>query len=172
MEDDVILCDSPEPENKCEGKNEDIELRNAFLSNFCLQSKFTDNSSSKEKQKTYSFHEETSTETTNRKRRLPSRRNRTVHSFSRCSFIPISSPAGQQLLKSTKQTISKEYVSERQERLDRFCYTPLIIKSNTRQKYFEKKSNTTVHCSPGVYAAPFLLPNDMSPKVTPKLKRL
>ncbi|KQS70412.1 uncharacterized protein LOC6543293 [Drosophila erecta] len=147
MEDDVILCDSPEPDNKCDGKNEDIELRNAFLLNFNLQSKFTDNSLSKEKQKTFSFSEETSTETSNRKRRLPSRRNRTVHSFSRCSFIPISSPAGQQLLKSTKQTISMEYISERQERLDRFCYTPLIIKSNTRPKYFEKKSNHTVHCT-------------------------
>ncbi|XP_033168026.1 uncharacterized protein LOC117146188 isoform X2 [Drosophila mauritiana] len=147
MEDDVILCDSPEPDNKSDGKNEDIEQRNAFLLNFNLQPKSSDNSLSKEKQKTYSFSEETSTDTSNRKRRLPSRRNRTVHSFSRCSFIPISSPAGQQLLKSTKQTISMEYIAERQERLERFCYTPLINKSNTRQKYFEKKTNTTVHCT-------------------------
>lgn len=152
MEDDVILCDSPEPSdnNKCEGKNEDDELRNAFLLNFSLQSKFSDASClSNEKQKTYSCSEEASTETTSRSRRLPSRRNRTVHSFSRCSFIPISSPAGQQLLKTTKQTISMEYISERQERLDRFCYTPLIVKSNTsRQKIFEKKSSSTnVHCT-------------------------
>ncbi|KAH8328275.1 hypothetical protein KR067_007551 [Drosophila pandora] len=148
MEDDVILCDSPEPESKCEGKNEDNELRNAFLLNFGLQSKFTNNSTSNEKQKTYSLSEETSTEKkSSRSRRLPSRRNRNVHSFNRCSFIPISSPAGQQLLKSTKQTISKEYVSERQERLDRFCYTPLVDKSNTRQKIFDKKPNTTVHCT-------------------------
>ncbi|XP_070132843.1 uncharacterized protein ova isoform X2 [Drosophila bipectinata] len=148
MEDDVILCDSPEPESKCEGKNEDNELRNAFLLNFSLQSKFTNTSTSNEKQKTYSLSEETSTEKkSSRSRRLPSRRNRNVHSFNRCSFIPISSPAGQQLLKSTKQTISKEYVSERQERLDRFCYTPLVDKSNTRQKIFDRKPNTTVHCT-------------------------
>ncbi|KAH8287885.1 hypothetical protein KR018_006123 [Drosophila ironensis] len=148
MEDDVILCDSPEPDSKCEGKNEDNdELRNAFLLNFSLLSKFTDPSISHEKQKTYSFSEETSAETSSRNRRLPSRRNRNVHSFNRCSFIPISSPAGQQLLKSTKQTISMEYVSERQERLDRFCYTPLITKSSNKQKIFEKKSNTTVHCT-------------------------
>ncbi|KAH8410604.1 hypothetical protein KR009_006641 [Drosophila setifemur] len=147
MEDDVILCDSPEPDNKMDGKNEDNEQRNAFLLNFSLQSKFSNTSLSNEKQKTYLFNEETSAESSNRNRRLPSRRNRNVHSFNRCSFIPISSPAGQQLLKSTKQTISKEYVSERQERLDRFCYTPLIIKSSNRQKIFEKKSNTTVHCT-------------------------
>ncbi|XP_070145215.1 uncharacterized protein ova isoform X1 [Drosophila kikkawai] len=152
MEDDVILCDSPEPSdnNKCEGKNEDDELRNAFLLNFALQSKFSDASClSNEKQKTYSFSEEASTETSSRSRRLPSRRNRTVHSFSRCSFIPISSPAGQQLLKTTKQTISMDYISERQERLDRFCYTPLISKSNaSKQKIFEKKSGSmNVHCT-------------------------
>ncbi|SPP81584.1 uncharacterized protein LOC117584709 [Drosophila guanche] len=148
MEDDVIVCDSPEPEIKHEGKNENNELRNAFLLNFNLQPKCSESRFSNDLQKTYLFCEETTMDSTGRNRRLPSRRNRNVHSFNRCSFIPISSPAGQKLLKSTKQTVSVEYMSERQERLDRFCYTPLILKSSTKQKLFEKKTSANhTHCT-------------------------
>lgn len=141
MEDDVILCDSPEPENKIEIKSENTELRNAFLLNFCLQSKATNCNYSKKIQGTNTNNEELVTMTSNRKRRISSRRNRAVPSLNRCSFIPISSPAGQKLLSSIKQTISMEYVFERQERLDRFCYTPLI-KPNCNHKIFEKKNCT------------------------------
>ncbi|XP_002027680.2 uncharacterized protein LOC6602651 isoform X1 [Drosophila persimilis] len=148
MEDDVIVCDSPEPEIKHEGKNENDELRNAFLLNFSLQSKFSESRFPNDIQKTYLFSEEKFMDSTGRNRRLPSRRNRNVHSFNRCSFIPISSPAGQKLLRTTKQTVSVEYMSERQERLDRFCYTPLILKSSTKQKFFEKKtSGNHIHCT-------------------------
>ncbi|EDV98864.1 uncharacterized protein LOC6567012 [Drosophila grimshawi] len=141
MEDDVILCDSPEPENKLENKNnENAELRNAFLLNFCLQSKATSCNFSKKAQRTHLLNEELVQTTTNRNRRISSRRNRAVPSLNRCSFIPISSPAGQKLLKSMKQTISSEYVFERQERVDRFCYTPLVVKSGCRHKPFEKKT--------------------------------
>lgn len=77
--------------------------------------------------------------TSNKNRRIPTRRNRAVPSLNRCSFIPISSPAGQKLFKTMKQTISLEYVFERQERVDRFCYTPLIQKSNWKHKPFDKK---------------------------------
>ncbi|XP_017858002.1 PREDICTED: uncharacterized protein LOC108610420 [Drosophila arizonae] len=142
MEDDVILCDSPEPENKIEVKNENAELRNAFLLNFCLQSKTASCNYSKKIQRTNTNNEELVTMTSSRKRRISSRRNRAVPSLNRCSFIPISSPAGQKLLSSIKQTISMEYVFERQERLDRFCYTPLLVKSNSNHKIFEKKSCT------------------------------
>ncbi|XP_068150499.1 uncharacterized protein ova [Drosophila tropicalis] len=150
MEDDVILCDSPEPDNKCESKNENNdELRNEFLLNFCLQSKSTDpNLPTKHTQKPNFLNEELVKDTSSKNRRMSSRRNRNVHSFNRCSFIPVSSPAGQQLLKSTKQPISLEYVLERFERLDRFCYTPLVVKSSCKQKPFEKKSNlSNVHCT-------------------------
>ncbi|KAH8400601.1 hypothetical protein KR222_007996 [Zaprionus bogoriensis] len=139
IEDDVILCDSPEPVNKLQNKNENSELRNAFLLNFCLQSKQTDSSFSKKAQGTHSCNEELIMTTSNRTRRIPARRNRAVPSLNRCSFIPISSPAGQKLLKTMKQTISLEYVFERQERLDRFCYTPLVPKSASKYKPFDKK---------------------------------
>ncbi|XP_032293884.1 uncharacterized protein ova [Drosophila virilis] len=142
MEDDVILCDSPEPDSKIDTKNENIELRNAFLLNFCLQSKATNYNNSKKTQGTNSYSEELVTMTSNRNRRISARRNRAVPSLNRCSFIPISSPAGQKLLSSIKQTISMEYVFERQERLDRFCYTPLLLKSSCKHKFFEKKNCT------------------------------
>jgi len=147
IEDDVILCDSPEPESKLESKNEDTELRNAFLLNFCLQSKQPDYSCSKKTQGTHSQNEELVMVTSNRNKRISARRNRAVPSLNRCSFIPISSPAGQKLLKTVKQTISLDYVFERQERLDRFCYTPLIVKPNYKySKLFERKPNpSNVH---------------------------
>ncbi|XP_064539188.1 uncharacterized protein ova [Drosophila montana] len=142
MEDDVILCDSPEPDSKIDTKNENIELRNAFLLNFCLQSKATNYNNSKKTQGTNLYSEELVMMTSNRNRRISARRNRAVPSLNRCSFIPISSPAGQKLLSSIKQTISMEYVFERQERLDRFCYTPLLLKSSCKHKLFEKKNCT------------------------------
>lgn len=147
IEDDVILCDSPEPESKLESKNEDTELRNAFLLNFCLQSREPDGNCSKKTQGPHLHSEETVVVTSSRNRRISARRNRAVPSLNRCSFIPISSPAGQKLLKTVKQTISSEYVFERQERLDRFCYTPLIVKPSYKySKLFEKKPNpSNVH---------------------------
>ncbi|KAH8376578.1 hypothetical protein KR093_000148 [Drosophila rubida] len=143
IEDDVILCDSPEPESKLESKNENTELRNAFLLNFCLQSKEPDHNFVKQKQGgANSCNEEMVVVTSSKNRRISARRNRAVPSLNRCAFIPISSPAGQKLLKTMKQTISSEYVSERQERLDRFCYTPLVVNNKNSCKYskpFEKK---------------------------------
>ncbi|XP_062121198.1 uncharacterized protein LOC133835246 isoform X1 [Drosophila sulfurigaster albostrigata] len=143
IEDDVILCDSPEPERKLESKNENTELRNAFLLNFALQSKESDHNFVKQKQGgASSCNEEMVVVTTSKNKRISARRNRAVPSLNRCAFIPISSPAGQKLLKTMKQTISLEYVSERQERLDRFCYTPLVVNNKNNCKYgkpFEKK---------------------------------
>lgn len=128
FEDDVILCDSPEPESKLDSKNENSELRNAFLLNFCLQSNRTDSNFSMKTQGAHLCNEDLVLDI-QQKETYSNTKNRAVPSLNRCSFIPISSPAGQKLFKTMKQTISLEYVFERQERLDRFCYTPLIQKS-------------------------------------------
>lgn len=114
----------------------------------CLQSKQTDENCSKKMQGSHFCNEELVLMTSSKNRRMPARRNRAVPSLNRCSFIPISSPAGQKLLKTMKQTISLEYVFERQERIDRFCYTPLIHKSSCKYKPFEKKlTPSNVHIS-------------------------
>ncbi|XP_030382892.1 uncharacterized protein LOC115630464 isoform X1 [Scaptodrosophila lebanonensis] len=145
IENDVIICDSPEPENR-DVKNENSELRNAFLLNFSLQSRVSVHNVCVQHKKTHVCNNDIINDIPDLNRRI-SRRNRTVHSFSRCSFIPISSPAGQRLLRSIKIAMTVEYVFERQERLERFCYTP-FLKSNLRQKIFEKKlSSSNAHCT-------------------------
>lgn len=74
------------------------------------------------------------------KRRI-SRRARTVQSVSRCSTIPLSSPAGQLLLRTTKSTVTPEYINERLDRLERFCHAPLLNKTIPRPKYMENRNS-------------------------------
>uniref|UniRef100_A0A182JGT5 Uncharacterized protein n=1 Tax=Anopheles atroparvus TaxID=41427 RepID=A0A182JGT5_ANOAO len=56
-------------------------------------------------------------------RRLP-RRTRYVITLAKCPQIPLSSPLGQSLVKSTNANCSPEYANERLERMDRFCHAP------------------------------------------------
>lgn len=63
-------------------------------------------------------------------RRLP-RRTRGVLTLSKCTSIPLSSPCGQFLLKSSKAAMSIDYQMERLERLERFCFAPALIKDGT-----------------------------------------
>lgn len=63
-------------------------------------------------------------------RRLP-RRTRGIVTLSKCTSIPLSSPCGQFLLKSSKTLMSLDYQMERLERLERFCYAPALIKDGT-----------------------------------------
>lgn len=44
--------------------------------------------------------------------------------LSRCPTIPITSPAGQHLIKSPKSITSKEYLLGRLDRIERFCNAP------------------------------------------------
>lgn len=78
-------------------------------------------------------------------RRLP-RRSRAVMGLSKCPTIAISSPAGKQLLKSSKTVMSNEYLMERLDRSERFCHAPaLSVNSNgcalnsNRPKFLDKK---------------------------------
>ncbi|XP_018802053.1 PREDICTED: uncharacterized protein LOC108977016 [Bactrocera latifrons] len=158
-DDDVILCDTPEPsENTVQSTDskrntEDNELRNGFLLNFNLQCR-DDNKNGKvpSKNEALGASKETKDEKSgfmiiDKNKRMP-RRNRAVHSLARCATIPLSSPAGQLLLRTTKTAMTPEYLSERLDRVERFCFAPLLSKSQTKPKYFEKKQTfTNTHCT-------------------------
>lgn len=158
-DDDVILCDTPEPsENNVQSTDskrdtEDNELRNGFLLNFNLQCR-EDSKNGKVPSKSESSisSKDTKDEKSgfmiiDKNKRMP-RRNRAVHSLARCATIPLSSPAGQLLLRTTKTAMTPEYLTERLDRLERFCFAPLLSKSQTKPKYFEKKHTfTNTHCT-------------------------
>uniref|UniRef100_A0A1A9UCR7 Nuclear respiratory factor 1 NLS/DNA-binding dimerisation domain-containing protein n=1 Tax=Glossina austeni TaxID=7395 RepID=A0A1A9UCR7_GLOAU len=156
VEDEVILCDTPEPadiDNTKSGQHnvaENNELRIGFLMNFNLKYKSDVESAKKNealKPLSHCSQEDNKLIIAEKNRRI-SRRNRTVHSMSRCSTIPLSSPAGQLLLRTTKSMVTCQYLSERLERVERFCHAPILSKTSCRPKYLEKKfALGTPHCS-------------------------
>lgn len=82
------------------------------------------------------------------KKKRISRRNRAVHSVARCPTIPLSSPAGQLLLRTTKTVITPEYLTERLDRIERFCHAPLVSKITARPKYLDKRNSIfTPNCT-------------------------
>lgn len=159
-DDDVILCDTPEPEPEPECTNilENNEQRIGFLLNFNLQcrsaknqcqniQKNKDSETSCNGSPTENLKVDSRFKIIDKKKRI-SRRNRAVHSVWRCPTIPLSSPAGQLLLRTTKTSITPEYLTERLDRIERFCQAPLLSKLTTRPKFLEKKQSTsTPHCS-------------------------
>nr|XP_029732883.1 uncharacterized protein LOC115268851 [Aedes albopictus] len=76
-------------------------------------------------------------------RRLP-RRTRGVITLSKCTSIPLSSPCGQFLLKSTKTIMSIDYQMERLERLERFCFAPALLKHGTMTTNRPKWMNRSI----------------------------
>uniref|UniRef100_A0A182JX03 Nuclear respiratory factor 1 NLS/DNA-binding dimerisation domain-containing protein n=1 Tax=Anopheles christyi TaxID=43041 RepID=A0A182JX03_9DIPT len=56
-------------------------------------------------------------------RRLP-RRTRQVVTLAKCSQIPLSSPLGLFMLKTSKTITTSDYFSERFDRMERFCLAP------------------------------------------------
>lgn len=155
-DDDVILCDTPELcDNQLLDKDnlEDSKQRIGFLLNFNLQYKC--NSKSSDSQggidggciSSNTLKKESQFMIIDKKKRI-SRRNRTVHLASRCPTIPLSSPAGQLLLRSTKTVLTSEYLIERLDRIERFCHAPLVSKITSRPKFFEKRNSTFApHCT-------------------------
>lgn len=160
-DDDVILCESTESFNNNLSENiisEDNEQRIGFLLNFNLryknckissknnlicnnECKTTCGASSESGQKESQFM------IVDKKKRI-SRRNRAVHSVSRCPTIPLSSPAGQLLLRTTKTVLTSEYLIERLDRIERFCPAPIVSKFTSRPKFLEKKySSIPPHCT-------------------------
>ncbi|XP_059614790.1 uncharacterized protein LOC132260585 [Phlebotomus argentipes] len=69
------------------------------------------------------------------KHRSIQRRTRGRLAYNKCQAIPISSPAGQFLLNTTKTVMSKEYLEERLDRQERFCGAqPLGNESFSRRR--------------------------------------
>ncbi|KAM7351790.1 ovaries absent [Cochliomyia hominivorax] len=157
-DDDVILCDSPELCNNVPIQKhylEDNTQRIGFFLNFNLKYKYNEVNTEKDKcydgvSKTYSIEtlqKEAQFMIIDKKRRI-SRRSRAVHSVSRCPTIPLSSPAGQLLLRTTKTVITPEYLTERLDRIERFCHAPLVSKLTSRPKFLEKRNSIcTPHCT-------------------------
>ncbi|XP_053671652.1 uncharacterized protein LOC128721873 [Anopheles nili] len=56
-------------------------------------------------------------------RRIP-RRARQVVTLAKCTQIPLASPLGQFMLRSTKTTMTSEHLFERLDRMERFCLAP------------------------------------------------
>lgn len=72
-------------------------------------------------------------------RRIP-RRSRTVMILAKCPTIPISSPAGQRLMTTSKTVMNNEYVMERLDRCERFCSAPpLRADGGNRPKFMDKR---------------------------------
>lgn len=147
-DDDVILCNTPEPmlpEQTCSSLSEDDEQRIGFLFNFNL--KFRHKEVVVDPKQNVSYKLDDVHMAGDKKKRI-NRRNRSVHSLSRCPSLPLSSPAGQILLKSSTAATA-QYLSERLERMERFCHAPLLSKLTARPKYMDsrKQSITAPHCS-------------------------
>lgn len=133
-DDDVILVDENELDDSATVSKDQPD----FLSNFGLFSSSNNNTSitttgtgSKRKHGSQSFLDPFSPE----KRRMPPSRSRAVLPLSKCHPIPISSPAGQLLLKQTKAVQSDEYKLERIDRLERFCAAPAMGDDQAYNRY-------------------------------------
>lgn len=59
-------------------------------------------------------------------RRLPNR-SRAAAALSKNPTIPVSSPCGQLLMKQAKNMMTREYMVERLDRLERFCGAPPVV---------------------------------------------
>ncbi|XP_055838933.1 uncharacterized protein LOC129906894 isoform X2 [Episyrphus balteatus] len=164
LDDDVIICDSPEPiednqiNNLSLNTTENNELRIGFLLNFNLQSRECGHTASKDSSSSSPMNSagggiiatkdaNTSGSAMDKLKRLP-RRNRAVHSLSRCPTIALSSPAGQLLIKTSKTLMTQDYLMERLDRMERFCYAPTLAKGANKPKFVDKKYTAPVtHCT-------------------------
>lgn len=75
-------------------------------------------------------------------RRLP-RRSRTVMLLAKCPTIPITSPAGQRLIKTCKTVMNTEYVKARLDRSEAFCAAPPLRSDGSNRPRFMDKRVTT-----------------------------
>ncbi|CAD6997856.1 unnamed protein product [Ceratitis capitata] len=144
-DDDVILCDTPEPlENTIQPTDsKGIQRTMSFVIYsyliltcnvvmICIKDAKDDKSGFM---------------IIDKNKRMP-RRNRAVHSLARCATIPLSSPAGQLLLRTTKNCHDTGIFNRTSRSLGTFCFAPLLSKSQSKPKYFEKKHTfNNTHCT-------------------------
>lgn len=147
-DDDVIFCGSevlPTPAGSSDSCSASLPAQNmaSFLLNFNLLSKTNLTPGNADARKSSNSNSNFSCSrlahnpninildgSPEKLRRLP-RRTRGIVTLSKCTSIPLSSPCGQFLLKSIKTTMSEEYQMERLERLERFCFAPVLSKDGT-----------------------------------------
>lgn len=120
--------------------DENLQLQQAFLHNFNLFNGSVPPPSSKSPTKRTKVQQQQPESPEAKLRRLP-RRSRTVLMLSKCPSIAVSSPAGKQLIKTSKATMSTEYVMERLDRSERFCHAPTMGNTGLRPKFLDKKFN-------------------------------
>ncbi|GAB0096772.1 uncharacterized protein DMENIID0001_123380 [Sergentomyia squamirostris] len=147
-DDDVIFCES-EPEDPVD---EDQQQMSAFLLSLGLAPSIrssSDGGESGQKMQQLSSvrygmgrdvamaYASLAFTSPDKHRSLQRRTTRSRMAYNKCQSIPISSPAGQFLLNSSKTAISKEYLLERLDRQERFCTaTPLNIGETFSRRRF------------------------------------
>uniref|UniRef100_A0A1L8DB62 Nuclear respiratory factor 1 NLS/DNA-binding dimerisation domain-containing protein n=1 Tax=Nyssomyia neivai TaxID=330878 RepID=A0A1L8DB62_9DIPT len=149
-DDDVIFCESEAEEPV----DEDQQQMSAFLMSLGLQS--TENANQpghrggigRDMVSTYSSYAFLSPE----KHRNIQRRTRGRLAYNKCQSIPISSPAGQLLLNTSKTAMSVEYLAERQDRQERFCIAqPLGVETFSRRRWLDSRRNMQFSSFPITY---------------------
>lgn len=119
-DDDVILID---PDEECTVNSENIQAE--FLANFGLiGSNSLPSQPSTSGRRRINYLDILSPE--KQLRRLPSR-SHAAASLSKNPTIPVSSPCGQLLMKQAKNMMTREYMVERLDRLERFCGAPPVV---------------------------------------------
>uniref|UniRef100_A0A7G3AF49 Nuclear respiratory factor 1 NLS/DNA-binding dimerisation domain-containing protein n=1 Tax=Lutzomyia longipalpis TaxID=7200 RepID=A0A7G3AF49_LUTLO len=150
-DDDVIFCESEAEEPV----DEDQQQMSAFLMSLGLQS--TENiggnqqsrgGSGRDMVSTYSAYAFSSPD----KHRNFQRRTRGRLAYNKCQAIPISSPAGQLLLNTSKTVMSCEYLEERLDRQERFCIAqPLGGETFSRRRWLDSRRNLQFSSFPVTY---------------------
>lgn len=136
-DDDVIFCGA----EAYEPIDDNGQLQATFLQNFQLGNPNIPASAKlSTPHKRNHHHHKDDLLTPDMKLRRISRRSRTVMILTKCPTIPISSPAGQCLLKTSKNAMSNDYIMERLDRFERFCTAPpLRSDGSNRPKFMDKR---------------------------------
>lgn len=155
VDDDVIFCG----EEEVEPVDENLQQQASFLDNFGLfngtipSSHSANNRTPAKRRREQQKLQQQSNSPETKLRVLP-RRRRAVMVLSRCPTIAITSPAGQQLINTSKAQVTPEYIMERLDRCERFCPAPAIgcrtlisgssgihTATTIRPKFMDKKFN-------------------------------
>ncbi|XP_055709460.1 uncharacterized protein LOC129805521 isoform X2 [Phlebotomus papatasi] len=143
-DDDVIFCESEAEEPV----DEDQQQMSAFLLSLGLQSAenvgqtgvargFGGGGNGRDAVLSYSS---SSVFSSPDKHRSVHRRTRGRLAYNKCQSIPISSPAGQLLLNTSKTAMSSEYLEERLDRQERFCGAqPLGGEMYSRRRWLDSR---------------------------------
>ncbi|XP_037930146.1 uncharacterized protein LOC119688779 [Teleopsis dalmanni] len=126
----MISLDTLEPINSLElepsNSLESNEQRNMFLSNFGL---ICDEALTLNKVKQHDSPARDDFMILHKTMHLR-RRKRAVQPLARCPTIPLTSPAGELLIRATEANVTTDYITKRLVHLDRFCQAPLLLKGD------------------------------------------